>query len=56
MDAKGRQRDPLLRLAEKTGKTAYIKHATAVRKADGEDTAYSTRMRRGDRVKRRPRP
>ncbi|MEV6131948.1 hypothetical protein AB0M05_35045 [Streptomyces violaceusniger] len=34
------RRDPLLWLAEKTGKTGYIKHATVVRKAGGEGTAY----------------
>ncbi|MDO0929832.1 hypothetical protein QQY24_32475 [Streptomyces sp. TG1A-8] len=27
-------------LAEKAGKTGYIKHATVVRKADGEGTEY----------------
>ncbi|MFG2878856.1 hypothetical protein ACGFYU_28295 [Streptomyces sp. NPDC048337] len=34
------RRDPLLWLAEKTGKTGYIKHATVVRKAGGEGTEY----------------
>ncbi|MEV7617027.1 hypothetical protein [Streptomyces sp. NPDC089799] len=34
------RRDPLLWLAEKAGKTGYIKHATVVRKAGGEGTEY----------------
>ncbi|MEU8538084.1 hypothetical protein [Streptomyces parvulus] len=34
------RRDPLLWLAEKTGKGGYIKHATVVRKAGGEGTEY----------------
>ncbi|MGW4688518.1 hypothetical protein ACWEPM_26985 [Streptomyces sp. NPDC004244] len=34
------RREPLLWLAEKAGKAGYIKHATVVRKAGGEDTAY----------------
>ncbi|MGW6877130.1 hypothetical protein ACWGHA_32895 [Streptomyces xanthophaeus] len=34
------RRDPLLWLAEKTGKTGYIKHASVVRKAGGEGTEY----------------
>ncbi|MFE2943406.1 hypothetical protein ACFXKG_30785 [Streptomyces sp. NPDC059255] len=32
------RREPLLWLAEKAGKTGYIKHATVVRKAGGEGT------------------
>ncbi|MFK8905891.1 hypothetical protein [Streptomyces sp. YS-3] len=32
------RRDPLLWLAEKTGKSGYIKHATVVRKTGGEGT------------------
>ena len=34
------RREPLLWLAEKAGKTGYIKHATVVRKAGGEGTEY----------------
>ncbi|WP_331720674.1 hypothetical protein OG543_30170 (plasmid) [Streptomyces sp. NBC_01178] len=34
------RRDPLLWLAEKAGKSGYIKHATVVRKQGGEGTAY----------------
>ncbi|HWU08451.1 MAG TPA: hypothetical protein VN520_19075 [Streptomyces sp.] len=34
------RRDPLLWLAEKTGKGGYIQHATVVRKAGGEGTEY----------------
>lgn len=34
------RREPLLWLAEKTGKAGYIKHATVVRKAGGEGTEY----------------
>ncbi|MFF7258606.1 hypothetical protein [Streptomyces microflavus] len=34
------RRDPLLWLAEKTGKAGYIKHATVVRKQGGEGTEY----------------
>lgn len=34
------RRDPLIWLAEKAGKGGYIKHATVVRKAGGEDTEY----------------
>ncbi|MEU3978096.1 hypothetical protein [Streptomyces bacillaris] len=34
------RRDPLLWLAEKTGKGGYVKHATVVRKAGGEGTEY----------------
>ncbi|MFJ8811312.1 hypothetical protein [Streptomyces sp. NPDC102490] len=34
------RRDPLLWLAEKTGKGGYIKHATVVRKQGGEGTEY----------------
>ncbi|MGA5424424.1 hypothetical protein [Streptomyces lavendulocolor] len=34
------RREPLLWLAEKAGKSGYIKHATVVRKAGGESTEY----------------
>ncbi|WP_407842077.1 hypothetical protein ACE1OC_42760 (plasmid) [Streptomyces sp. DSM 116496] len=34
------RREPLLWLAEKTGKSGYVQHATVVRKAGGEGTAY----------------
>ncbi|MET9656803.1 hypothetical protein [Streptomyces sp. NPDC006510] len=34
------RREPLLWLAEKAGKSGYIKHATVVRKAGGEGTEY----------------
>lgn len=34
------RRDPLIWLAEKTGKGGYVQHATVVRKAGGEGTAY----------------
>ncbi|MFI1177864.1 hypothetical protein [Streptomyces melanogenes] len=34
------RRGPLIWLAEKAGKGGYIKHATVVRKAGGEGTAY----------------